>query len=189
MNGRIARELKVTVLQVGCRFGLGGPDDWPVAVEKDASEFARGDISTLLGVGDREGAVWSNGEVEFVYERKEGCEAAGAGGDVEVGFHVGFEAAEGVGDSWLEKEDQSVLLLRTRHDIKLTSPSNEGPNDDAMNALISHSRVGRPRLGVAWVVVTSAAIDGALEGDPKTVVFPDEGAGEGRGSRGCSSRG
>jgi hypothetical protein len=46
--------------------------------------------------------------VEAVDEGEEGCEAAGAGGDVEVGFHVGFEAGEGGGDGWLGKKRRSV---------------------------------------------------------------------------------
>lgn len=67
-----------------------------------------------------------------------------------------------------------MLLFCTTHDIKLTSPSNDGSNTDAMNALISHRRVGRPRLWVAWVVLFCAAIDGAFEGVPINVLPPEE---------------
>lgn len=41
-----------------------------------------------------------------------------------------------------------MLLLRERHGTKLTSASDGDASADAMNALISHSRVGRLRLCV-----------------------------------------
>lgn len=74
-----------------------------------------------------------------------------------------------------------MMLLGTGHIIKLTSPPDAGSNDDAMNSSISHNRVGRPRLWVAWVVLFSGAADGALEGVPINVLPPEEDTGEGGG--------
>lgn len=108
LDCRIAGELEHATREVRCWFGFGGPDDGPVAVEEDAGEFAGGDVAALVGVGDWERAFWGDGEVEAVDDGEEGCEAAGARGDVEAGFHVGFEAIEGGGNSWLEKERKSV---------------------------------------------------------------------------------
>lgn len=76
-----------------------------------------------------------------------------------------------------------MMMLRTRHGIELTSPPDDGSNDDAMNALISQSLVGRPRLWVACVVLPWGAIDGALEGVPINVLPSEEDAGDGGG--GC----
>ena len=179
LDCRIAGELERATREVRCWFRFGGPDDGPVAVEEDA--FAGGDVAALVGVGDWERAFWGDGEVEAVDDGEEGCEAAGAGGDVEVGFHVDFEAIEGGGNSWLEKEkkNQFMMMLRRRHGIELTSPPDDGSNDDAMNALISQSRVGRPRLWVACVVLPWGAIDGALEGVPINVLPSEEDAGDG----------
>jgi hypothetical protein len=70
-------------------------------------------------------------------------------------------------------------LFCTTYDAKLTSPSKDGSNIDAMNALISHRRVGRPRLWVAWVLLFSRAVDGALEGVPINVLSPEEDVGDG----------
>ena len=67
-NTRVARELERSVREVRSRFGFGGPDDGPVAVEEDAGEFAGGDVSTLLGVLDGKGAFWGNGEMDAVDE-------------------------------------------------------------------------------------------------------------------------
>lgn len=72
-----------------------------------------------------------------------------------------------------------MLLLRRSHDTKLTSTSGAASSAAAMNALISHSRVGRPRLWVAWVLLFSGAVDGALEGVPTNVSSPEEDAGDG----------
>jgi len=88
LDRRVARELQGAGCEVGGGFGFGWPDDGAVAVEEDAGEFAGGDVAVLLRVGDGEGAVWGDGEVEFVDEGEEGCEAAGAWVDIEVGFHV-----------------------------------------------------------------------------------------------------
>ena len=74
-----------------------------------------------------------------------------------------------------------MLLLRRSHDTKLTSTSGAASSAAAMNALISHSRVGRPRL---WVVLCSGAIEGALEGVPINVLPPEEDAGDGGGDCG-----
>jgi hypothetical protein len=71
-----------------------------------------------------------------------------------------------------------MMLLRKRHDTKLTSASDGTSNADAMNALISHSRFGRARLWVVWVVSFSGAVDGALEGVPINVSSPEEDAGD-----------
>jgi hypothetical protein len=74
-----------------------------------------------------------------------------------------------------------MLLLRKRYGIELTSLPDVESNDAAINALISHSRVGRPRL---WVVLFWGAIDGALEGVPINVLPPEEDAGDGGGDCG-----
>lgn len=72
-----------------------------------------------------------------------------------------------------------MLSLRKSLDTKLTSISGAASNADATNALISHSRVRRPRLWVVGVVLSSGAADGALEGVPINVSSPEEDVGDG----------
>jgi hypothetical protein len=152
-------------------FRLGWPDDWAVAVEEDASDFGGGGVSLLLGTGRREEAIWFNGEVDVVDELEQGGEAGSAWGDVEVGFHIRFEAGKGVWQTKLGRQNQQTMLFHATKNDMLTLRGVDGIVDEVRWAWSFSTWVACLRTEA---VSFSAASDGPREGVAIGVLLPED---------------